>query len=160
MNKWQKAMEWFDNAQEGNAEHDSYIYMMANLGIGNVHLEFGKFETARLYYEEALSIARDMNESTMLGTLCNNLGIIASIQGNILAAIANYSKGIPFHQQIGDLLGLARLYNNIGMAYADEQIREKAVDFYRKSLEITAQLEARTLRSITLPQSGAGTDLL
>ena len=56
-----------------------------------------------------------------------------------MRAIAFYSQSIPIYQSLNDNFGLAQIYNNIGMSYADEGNWEKANEFYGKSLELSDQ---------------------
>ncbi|MBN2009108.1 tetratricopeptide repeat protein [candidate division KSB1 bacterium] len=150
MSRWQESLAAVNRAISNNASGDRHIAMTAHMGIGNVHLELGEYQSAKVQYEKAIPIAQDLQEIALLGTLYNNLGIIANILGQRMQAIALYSKSIPLHEKVGDTFGLAQIYNNIGMTYADEAEWEKAESFYLKSLTITAQLEARMLRSIAL----------
>jgi tetratricopeptide (TPR) repeat protein len=150
MNQWQESLQVLNRALAGNDTNDLQITMMAHFGIGNVKLELSDYDAAKLHYDYCLPLAIKQDDTALLGTLYNNLGIIANIHGQRIQAISLYSKSIPLHEKVGDTIGLARIYNNIGMTYADELQWEKAESFYQKSLAITAQLEARTLRSIAL----------
>ena len=99
-------------------------------------------------FQEFVSI-KEFNAESLVGTLYNNLGIIENILGNRMQSISYYSQSIPIFEKSGDNFGIARVYHNIGMTYADENSWKKANEFYGKSLCASDVMELVPLKSVT-----------
>ncbi len=150
MNDWKKAIEILQgclhqNEEELNDNEKALIYY----GLGNVYLELSEYDQSRSYYQEALTYAQQANFKHLQANLLNNLGIIENITGNSLKSIGLYSRCIPIYKELGDNFGLAHIYNNIGMTYAEEKSWQKANEFYGKSLRLSDTEGFTHLKSIT-----------
>jgi len=117
--------------------------------IGNIHFEFGEYSQARENYTSAQKIASEIEASSLIALIYNHLGTVENITGNPMLAIALYSKAIPLYETAGHNSGLAQVYHNIGITYADEQNWEEANKFCGKSLSVSGMMGLTPLKAIT-----------
>jgi tetratricopeptide (TPR) repeat protein/nucleoside-triphosphatase THEP1 len=136
LQEWEKAKKCFKQTISSAQRIPTHLHAMANYGLGNVYLENSEFINAKTCYKTALELLENDANLTLKANIYNNMGIIENILGNRLKAIALYSKCIPIYQKLEDKIGLARVYTNIGISYADEKLWEKANEFYSKSLQV------------------------
>lgn len=137
LNEWDAARGYFEACLK-NADHAPLTSVaMSHYGLGNVFFELADYAKARENYEKALKLTRQLDMKIITANILNNLGAVENVRGNRLRAIMLYSQSIPVYQGLGDDLGLARVYNNIGISYADEGDWHKANEFYGKSLSVS-----------------------
>jgi len=149
LSDWKNSSDCFHAALLNTQIISLYDKAMATYGLGNIFFEISQYEESKNYYYQALKIAEELDSHSLRANIYNNLGAIESILGNRLKAIAMYSEGIPLFKKIGDNYGLARLYNNIGMTYAEEESWSKANESYGKSLSISDVHGLAPMKSIT-----------
>jgi predicted ATPase len=147
LNQWQNAERCFRQCLDQTEV--KFECATAQLGLGNVNFELGNYDGARQHYEQAVKLAETIGNKQLLANAFNSLGAVESASGNRLKAIALYSRSIPMFRNLNDSFGLARVYHNIGMTYADEENWEEANKFYGQSLRVSDTLGLVPLKSIT-----------
>jgi tetratricopeptide (TPR) repeat protein len=149
LNDWQNAKACLEHCL-ANREHLSrFDLAMANGGLGNIHFELADYALSCQYYEAAIAVGSELSAKSLLANVYNNMGAIENIRGQRMRAIALYSKSVPIFKNMSDGLGLARVYNNIGMTYADDQQWEEANEFYGQSLQVSDVMGLVPMKSIT-----------
>jgi tetratricopeptide (TPR) repeat protein/ABC-type dipeptide/oligopeptide/nickel transport system ATPase subunit len=149
LNDWQNARACFEQCHADTQHTSGFDLAMANFGLGNVYFELAQYDMSRRHFEEALTMAREMGKKSLMANIFNNLGAIENVRGHRMRAVALYSQSIPLYESLGDNSGLARVYHNIGMTYADENDWKQANEFYGKSLGISDVMGLVPLKSIT-----------
>jgi tetratricopeptide (TPR) repeat protein len=91
----------------------------------------------------AISILREIENSTEIATLCNNIGIISARRGKISHAEAAYSVAL---RSTNLDTTKARIHFNLGLAFERHQIVDRAIDSYRTALGLDAQFEKCKVR--------------
>jgi putative nucleotidyltransferase with HDIG domain len=81
--------------------------------LAGFEFELGEIATARREFTSALAFARD--SEALRGRIEQNLGILASIQGDHASAIEHYRRSLEAFEQAGDERGCAIAYHNLGM---------------------------------------------
>lgn len=101
--------------------------------IGSIYNDHNEPDSARTYYEKALaSIAPE--DSTLLGKLYNNLGVVQAQKNNINAAYALFQKAIGYADKANDSTNKSNIYLNIGKCHFIKSEYKPAINFLEKSL--------------------------
>ena len=149
LNDWKNAYNCFEKYLEDSSPGNDFLNAMTHYGLGNIAFELADYTVTRQHYKTALQLAEGFPNKHLAANLLNNLGALENVCGNRLRAITVYTKSIPLFKAAGDKAGLARVYNNIGMTYADERDWEQALGFYSKSLGVSDAMGLISLKSIT-----------
>ena len=149
LNEWEAAKIHFLECLSEIGEDNEFATAMAHYGLGNVFFELSQYSLSQAHFEKALEITRSIQAKTLTANILNNLGALENVNGNRLNAISLYSQSVPVYQSLGDNLGLARVYNNIGITWADERDWEKANEFYGKSLGVSDVMGVTPLKTLT-----------
>lgn len=110
-------------------------------GEGLVYLAIGysirsMYDSSRYYLSQAEKIALQADEPRLKASVYNNLGIINFRLGANQEAIADYARTLAAYQQLGDTLGMAKVYNNLGNAYQAIGKFDQAVALFEQSIAI------------------------
>jgi len=73
------------------------------------------------------------NKATAYQLLSNGLNYYRS--GEWAKALECLEKAKEIYEKHGDVHGIAKTYNNLGLVYADKGEWNKAIEYYEKSLE-------------------------
>ncbi|HEX8316985.1 tetratricopeptide repeat protein [Longimicrobium sp.] len=76
-------------------------------------------EGAAVLYAQALEEARQVRDDELIGLVCQNLGVIANIQGDLLEARALYLESIAASLRSGDKAAAIGAYANLGAVCSD-----------------------------------------
>ncbi len=71
----------------------------------------------------------------------NNIGFLASIEGDNHKALEYYQKGLKTHENIKDKMGISTSLSNIGFIYNNQGDIPKALEYYQKSLKIKEEIK-------------------
>ncbi|MFQ5771818.1 MAG: BREX system ATP-binding domain-containing protein, partial [bacterium] len=149
LNDWKNAQACFERCLNDKQNLGQFDLAMVHYGLGNVHFELANYERSYNYFEQALSLAQELEARQLMANVINNLGALENVRSHRMRAVALYSQIIPIYKKLGDNLGLARIYHNIGMTYADERNWQQANEFYGQSLSVSDVMGLIPLKSIT-----------
>jgi tetratricopeptide (TPR) repeat protein len=85
--------------------------------LGAIHWERGQIADAERCFDEAMRLARQLQDSLMLARASNNLASVAHLQGRFDEAAALFRGALLAYQRVGDRRGTAETYHNLGFAY-------------------------------------------
>jgi tetratricopeptide (TPR) repeat protein len=108
--------------------------------LGWIAYQRHDFEIARSHYQQALGLQKRLGNQARLAGLLTNLGLILANLGKANAE-AYLKEGLAIREKIGDLVGLGRSLNNIGVFYWQKNRLEDARAAYRWALGIQQKLE-------------------
>lgn len=149
LNDWENARTNLEYCLNSSYPKNDFENSMIHYGMGNVFFELSLFDEAKSFYELGLQYARQVDARDFIALISNNLAAVENVRGNHVKAIAFLSQAIPIYTKLGDSTGLARIYNNVGMTYAEAHDWEKANSFYGKSLSHSDVMGLTPLKSIT-----------
>ena len=105
-----------------------------------MYRSLGDYKKAIEFYQQSLSIAKEIGEKGSEGVVYGNLG-------SAYASLNDYKKAIKFHQQslsiakeIGNKGSQGGAYGNLGNAYSSLGDYEKVIEFYQQSLSIAKEI--------------------
>jgi putative nucleotidyltransferase with HDIG domain len=106
--------------------------------LGGLELEAGAGRAAREAFQRALDLGGDWPE--LRARVEQNLGILANIRGELIAAVGHYSRSLEAYRRIGSDEGCARAYHNLGMVRADQKQWAEADRHFREGLHTARRL--------------------
>lgn len=113
-----------------------------------------KATKARQYLQESITLSKKINFKKGTAQAFNNLGVVATIQGDINEAMTNYQQALSLRQELNDQKGVASLYNNLGNLQEEKGDYLGALENLQQSFVIRQQLKdtqrmARVLYNIS-----------
>ena len=111
--------------------------------LGSANYSIGQYQAAIRCYEQALEIAREMENRGGEGNHLGNLGNAYAALGETQQAIEYYEKALGIAREIGDRRGEGNHLGNLGIAYADLGETRQAIEYYEKALEIAREIGDR-----------------
>jgi CHAT domain-containing protein len=64
-----------------------------------------------------------------------NLGLLHKFLGNLPLAVQHYQQGLKRHQELGNQFESAAALNNLGVAYFEQRLDDRALDHYQQALQ-------------------------
>src|SRR5660398_35527 len=103
---------------------------------GMIEFNLGRFESALIYFTEALKTAESLKDIKGKASSLNNIGLVYQGWGKPEQALEYYQKALEIDEELKDIRGKATRLNNIGLVYQDWGKPEQALEYYQKALEI------------------------
>jgi tetratricopeptide (TPR) repeat protein len=108
---------------------------------GVVFQQQGQYQAAEEAYEEVLVVARRLDDKRTVAHTINNLAIIATIHGNLDAAIERYQTCLDMYSDEPDNPVVAKTYHNLGNTYANRQEWDQAMASYENGFRLAEQIQ-------------------
>lgn len=129
--------------------YTEYIGRVYN-NIGSVYYRLNDYKSAKKYYNIAYDNAED---NDVLGTILNNLGMIASMENKLDSALILYKKALLVKDKANDST-YNGLLNNIGVIQESLKEYDSALIYYRAALKNAVQLKATDKEASILSNMG------
>lgn len=104
--------------------------------LASLALRRGELAEAENLMMESLRLAHWCGDARLVGMLQQNLGIVADVRGNPVAALAHYRVSMQTFEATNDLQPLSWVLNNVGMLHAREGRYAEAGESYTRALGI------------------------
>lgn len=129
--------------------------------IGIAWLEVGESKVARLDFEAAVQIAREIGDAAGERNALGNLGNAHAEMGVAHKAIEYHEQALAISREIGDRGGEGNALANLGNAYLQLGEPRKAADSHEKALVIMREIgdrrgEGKCLDNLGLAYAGIG----
>ncbi|MCF8259048.1 MAG: tetratricopeptide repeat protein [Flavobacteriales bacterium] len=116
----EKALEFYDRSFAIAKETDNLQLQGQLLGNkGVIYFAQEKWEEQRKVSEQALVIFESINDVSNTAWIVSNLADGRAMSGDLESALVYQEKAIGLYQQVGDLLGIAGTYGNMGSVHAE-----------------------------------------
>lgn len=112
----------------------------ALLNIGIVYDLLAKYDSALIYYNSALELAKKNQLDKLKGDIYNNFSITHAVLGNLEEAISYALKALAIFEKTNDSSRMSKIYNNLGARYSEMEYYDKALDYYQKAAAINENL--------------------
>jgi tetratricopeptide (TPR) repeat protein len=144
----QRSMLYLRQKQRDAAWHEAQIAecQLHNLR-GELQEEDGQYSEALASYEQALELARSLNDTASLALTEGNLASLYGRKQDLARAVEYSQSAITRCREIGDVYSLAKLTMNLAYIYIQTQQFEQAVDAAKTAL--------RTFQAIGSPYYSA-----
>ena len=103
------------------------------------HWQRGQLEEGERLYHEAGRMARIAADERLVAMVEQNLGVVASMRGDIGCALVHYTDSLARYRALRLLDEVARLLSNIGMAYASLERWDEAESTYAESYMLATE---------------------
>ncbi len=116
---------------------------MANnlINLGGVCYYTGRLAEASEYYYQALLIAENLNNTSLIATVLKNLGNIHARLRNFDIALKNLKRALAIQQESGNRKEESVVLLNLGIAFYETGQTDKAENYLLASLAIKEELE-------------------
>jgi tetratricopeptide (TPR) repeat protein len=123
---------------DGNQAQDTAEVIKLNkLGLDS---RFTSPEQTISYAEKAMAIAKRIGYKAGIGESYRVMGIGKFYSNQSQKAIDDYLTALDYFKQVNDLRSEAKIYNNIGILYRDNDY-DDALDFFNQGLVIATKLK-------------------
>ncbi len=119
-----------------------------NLGL--VYADWGEYDKAVKYYEQALSLARQCRDRRGEANALNNLANVYKDWGKYNEAVSYYENSLTIKRDLKDRRGEGQTLNNLGLVYWGWGEYDKAVKYYEQALAISRDTKNRRGEGIAL----------
>lgn len=130
----QIAVKHYEKSDKKDRRMQAYYY------CGRVYQDLNRTLQAQEYYLKAYNLGKDLNEYSLMGRLCANLGTLYTFQKLYKPALDFQKKAAGYFEQVQDRVSLSLTFRNIARIHVCENKLDSAKAFYSKALEYTSDL--------------------
>ncbi len=123
--------------------------------LGGVYDALGQKQQALWYFEQALTITREVGDLRGEGRTLNNLGAVYNALGQKQEALRYYQQALTITREVGDRGGEGTTLNNLGGVYNASGQKQEALRYYEQALAISREVGDREGDGATLWNIGA-----
>ncbi len=152
-----------DARQRGDRPAEGRLY----LRLGDALTARGDWPAGREAYVQAASLLSAETEPRDLCAALLHLGAVQTLTGEAATAVSRLEDALKLAESLGDRGLQARIYGNLGVAYAAGQDYERAIEFHHETMDIAIEIgdkplevQAQTNLADSYYQSGKYTQAL
>lgn len=124
------------------------------MSIGNNYKNQKIYDSAMLYYNKSIELAKLVGWEKGLAGNYNNIGNVLKKQGEVKESIDYFNLAIEMNTKTNNLKWLSYNYNNMGNAYEVLKDFNKALSYFKKSQLIKEELNDRYGQKASLLNMG------
>ncbi|MBS2213862.1 tetratricopeptide repeat protein [Carboxylicivirga mesophila] len=140
INYYRQALHYFGLCTEKEKEQYKRYQSQIYNNIASANLSLGNRKEAKVYYEKALDVAKEIGFRHIIGSIYNNLGKIEIIEQDYPTAYRYLNKAIKIRQEDNELEGLAKSYYFLSNYYSNINELDSAEWAARKALNIAKEI--------------------
>jgi tetratricopeptide (TPR) repeat protein len=133
---------------QSRADRDGRMRALNLLGV--IAFERGHLDEAERTLGEALTLARELDDSLMAARASNNLASLAQLGERLEAALSLYRAALVSYQRLGDRRGMAETYHNLGLVFRQAGRPDDAQEAVEQAIRLAEQAADPGLRALTL----------
>jgi adenylate cyclase len=133
---------------------DKSLQAQCEIASGIIDMNADKFAEATAHYLNALKTAESIKNDEITMNSCRELGNLNSLQGNIPLSNEYFQKALKIDLKIGNKLGMADVYCNLGSNFLTLGNVQEAVKNIKKSLELARSLNYKPTLALDLLNMG------
>jgi len=122
--------------------------------LGNVLLFRSDYAGAKVCYDQALEIYREIGDRRGESGTLNNLAIVARSQGDFAASKVHHEQALSIKRKTGDRWGEGASLNGLGLVFADQGDYASARIYLEQALRIFREMGDRQSEGHTLNDLG------
>ena len=142
-----KALQLFEKTNDKIGEYNTY------LNIGSIH-HIQDNEKALGYYEKALVVAKELNDSVKICTAYGDIGLVYGHKKMFEKSLMYLRAVLAISEKKGDKRTVATTYNNIANVYEDKNEIDSSLAYHSKSLKINKTIGDKQSEAICLNSIG------
>ncbi len=119
---WDKSIASLNKARIiSKSINDKYLTAKCENILGTIKVEIGEFNSAKKYFESALSLLGNGKSDTLLrGMLESNIGILDNILGNYDQAYVHFQRALYRFEKDNNHQRLSEVHHNLGMVFLEK----------------------------------------
>jgi len=133
---------------------DNSLQAQCEIASGIIDMNAGKLPEATAHYLNALRTAESIKNEEIIMNSCRELGNVNSMQGNIPLSNEYFNRALAINLKIGNKLGVADVYCNIGSNYLTLGNQQEAMTNIKKSLDLARSLNYKPTLALDLLNMG------
>jgi tetratricopeptide (TPR) repeat protein len=138
--------QWAMVAQlRARALKDRMMEVRALNVCGAIALERGGIDEATYFFSRAQEEATDDNDMATVGRCANNLGIIATMQGDYKRAVLAYTRAITAYERAHFQRGIAESRHNVAVVYREQGDLDCALEIANQAVRDAERIGDRQL---------------
>ena len=131
--------------EKGALPHMSQKFKGLVLGaLGNTYYSLGQVNESIGYYEQALSIAKEIDDRTREGWWLSAIGNSYRALGQVKESIGYYEKALAIAKETSNRISEGSWLGNLGSAYRSLGQVKESIGYYEKALAIAKETNNRT----------------
>lgn len=139
---YEKAIEYHFMADKIAEDiDDANLRMRTLLSLGVIHNEALRNEEAKIYYEEALLLAKGVGHQRAIGVIQNNIGQVLQDIGDYTNSQTQFQKALIIFQNLSDDYWKGLCYYNLGNNSFLQKEYKTTIDYYNKALTLNKILQ-------------------
>jgi serine phosphatase RsbU (regulator of sigma subunit) len=108
---------------------------------GLAHYIMDRYDSAYLYFEDALTYREKLNDEEGKAAILSNLALVSNAVSDYKNAIVYNHEALKIREEKEDLESMAISLNNLGMTYRYMEKYGQALKYYQQALKIREQLK-------------------
>ncbi|MCK9205127.1 MAG: LuxR family transcriptional regulator [Bacteroidales bacterium] len=104
------------------------------------HFYKGNIVIASKYIDQALTIAKRINNERIFALINNIKGRYYNLNGDYVKAFVLYSEALRYFERVKDKHYMSVLYNSIGINFSSLNQPRKSIEYFKKALQINKEL--------------------
>ena len=110
---------------------------MSYMVEGRVLYRKAKYDSSLYVLNKGLTIANELNDSTLQSIAFLNLGNAYSYMGNHPSATEYYFKGLSIEEKLNPQLLIQWYFNNLGVVFTTQKNYQKGLEYFLKSKKVS-----------------------
>ncbi len=127
---------------------DKFLLAKAFVNLGIIEDDESNFETARKYFNRALKIADEINNTEIKALAYSELGVSYSYTGELIDAKNSYLKSIDCFELLNNNVRLSYLYSNLGRIYQNYYSFTEAFDAFQKGEKLAGENKSALIQNL------------
>lgn len=158
--RYDEAMHYLELGRTAlSGEQETPVMARIYSAMGLVAMRQGDYQEALRLCAQGLSVVEslpdDEESHRVEAELRHTLGTICVRTGDYARAIVHFQTCIGMREDIGDLRGMSRSYNNLAAVYWGQSDYDRAAQYIRKSLEISRKIGNTHMTALCYANLGA-----
>jgi tetratricopeptide (TPR) repeat protein len=129
---------------------DIYSYSKIGYRRGDSALEEDYFSKSLKFYQQALTIYREVHNRVIEADIVKDIGLIYSVVENYPKALEYFQQALKIYQEIGSFEKKAEIFHYIGHVYRVQRQYEQALKFYQQELALHREIGDLAAEGTTL----------
>ncbi len=141
-----------EEKKTGDADQDKISGCLND--IGTCYHKLNDFQEAIHWYNQALTVDREMGSIANISTRYSNIGFAYRKLGIWDSALVYYKKALTIDIEMGDGAAIAKTLNNLGTLYHQMGKYDSTIHYFQRSLEIKKNIGDSSGMAVTLNNIG------
>ncbi len=118
-----------------------YKSAYSNFYMAEIYYYEQDFDNSLEAYQKSLRLFLDQNDSSKVGILHNNIGLLYYFKANFDSALVEINTSLEYELNKGNKEGIAKAYQNLGIIYCSWERYDLTLEYYNNALQLYKELQ-------------------